>query len=236
MRILVTRPEPDGARTAQALRERGHEVCLAPVLIVEPVAARWGAGPWAGVLITSANAARAVASHPQAAGLLGLPVLAVGASSAIAARAAGFENVESAGGDGGDLAALAAARHGGAGARLLYLAGEDRARDLGGELSAMGMTVETVPVYRAVAADRFPPLVRAALEKGTIDGVTHFSRRSAAAYLRCVAELGRAGLAPAHFCLSEQAAGPLRDANAPKIFVAEWPDEAALVVLVGGSA
>ena len=38
MRLLVTRPEPDGERTAQALRARGHAVVLAPLLRTEPVA------------------------------------------------------------------------------------------------------------------------------------------------------------------------------------------------------
>ena len=32
MRLLVTRPEPDGERTAEKLRARGCEVLLAPLL------------------------------------------------------------------------------------------------------------------------------------------------------------------------------------------------------------
>ena len=38
MRLLVTRPEPDNARTAAALRAKGHEVVLAPLLHIEAVA------------------------------------------------------------------------------------------------------------------------------------------------------------------------------------------------------
>ena len=37
MRLLVTRPEPDGERTAAKLRARGCEVMLAPLLRVETV-------------------------------------------------------------------------------------------------------------------------------------------------------------------------------------------------------
>ena len=44
MRLLVTRPEPDAARTAEALRARGHEVLVAPLLRVETIAADFG-GP-----------------------------------------------------------------------------------------------------------------------------------------------------------------------------------------------
>ena len=51
MRLLVTRPEPEGGRTAARLRARGHEVVLAPLLRIEPVTeAAFGAGPWAGVV------------------------------------------------------------------------------------------------------------------------------------------------------------------------------------------
>src|SRR5687767_13366807 len=85
MRLLVTRPQPDGERTATELRAMGHEVTLAPLLRVEIVAdAELGPGPWAGVLITSANGARAIAGHPLRADLTPLPLLAVGQASAAA--------------------------------------------------------------------------------------------------------------------------------------------------------
>ena len=38
MRLLVTRPEPDAARTAASLRARGHDVALAPLLSAQAVA------------------------------------------------------------------------------------------------------------------------------------------------------------------------------------------------------
>ena len=66
MRLLVTRPEPDNVRTAAALRAKGHEVVLAPLLHIEAVAdADLGAPPWAAILLTSANGARAIADHPR---------------------------------------------------------------------------------------------------------------------------------------------------------------------------
>ena len=163
MRLLVTRPEPDNERTAAALRAQGHEVVLAPLLHIEAVAdADLGAPPWAAILMTSANGARALAAHPRRGELLALPVLAVGRSSADAARAAGFADVTSADGDADDLARLAAERFAGARLPLLYLAGEDRS----GELAVPGLTVRTVVVYRAAKAEQFPPDARAALEQG----------------------------------------------------------------------
>ncbi len=236
MRLLVTRPEPDGERTAAALRTRGHDVLLAPLLRVEAVVdADFGDGPWTGVVITSANAARAIASHPRRAELAKLPLFAVGRRSAEAARAAGFGEVTSADGDARDLVRLLAAR--GAGAPLLYLAGEDRAVDLAAELAAQGVPVRTAVVYRTVKAESFPPPVRAALAAGQLDGVLHFSRRSAEAFVDCARLAGvlDRALALSHYCLSSQVAEPLAAAGATKIAIAPRPEEAALLGLVPSS-
>jgi uroporphyrinogen-III synthase len=233
MRLLVTRPEPDSERTAMELRARGHELTLAPLLRVEPAAnAELGPGPWTAILLTSANAARAIAAHPRRGELVPLPVLTVGQSSAAAARGAGFLDVTPADGDGGDLARLAAGRFSGAGKPLLYLAGEERARDLGGELAASGLRIETVIVYRTVKVAAFPPNVRAALEAGAIDGVLHFSRRSAEAYLECARAVFGPALAPVHYCVSARAAEPLQAAGAAQIHIAARPDEAGMLALV----
>src|SRR5262249_60646403 len=111
MHLLVTRPEPDNARTAAALRARGHTVTLAPVLRVEVDAeADLGGGPWSAMLITSVNAVRAVVEHPRRDELFAIPVVAVGRRSAEAARAAGFAEVAAADGSADDLARLVAAR------------------------------------------------------------------------------------------------------------------------------
>jgi uroporphyrinogen-III synthase len=229
MRLLITRPEPDSARTAAALRAKRHEVVLAPLLHIESVTnADLGRPPWAAILLTSANGARALANHAKREELLALPVLAVGRSSAEAARTAGFTDVTSADGDADDLVRLAARRFTGAPHPLLYLAGEDRS----GELAVPGLAVRTVVVYRAAKAEKFPPAVRMALEQGGIDGVLHFSRRSVESYLECSRGLARAVLEPVHYCLSARAAEPLRLAGALQIHVARQPDEACLLALV----
>ena len=229
MRLLVTRPEPDNARTAEILRARGHDVVLSPLLRIEAVAdADLGAPPWAAILITSANGARAMAAHPRRGELSALPLLAVVQSSAAAARAAGFADVTAADGDAGDLARLAARRFSGSRAPLLYLAGEDRS----GELTVPGLTVRTIVIYRAAKMAKFPAEAHAALEQGRIDGVLHFSRRSVESYLDCGRDIMRQALAPVHYCLSARAAEPLRRAGAARIEVAARPDEASLLALV----
>ena len=238
MRLLVTRPDPDNARTAAALRARGHEVTLAPVLRVEPEAdADLSGGPWGALLITSANAARAVVAHPRKDGLIGIPVFAVGRRSAEAAREAGFTEVVSADGNAEDLARLVAARVPSAAPNhpLLWLAGEDRADDLVGALAAHAITVLTAVVYRAVAETALPDDVRDALGAGRVDGVLHYSRRSADAFeaIAMAAGIDLKSLPTKHYCLSAQVAEPLTQIGVTTVVVAAAPDEASLFALLG---
>jgi len=231
MRLLLTRPQHDGERTAARLRARGHDVTLAPLLRIDAVDVELPREPLSAVVMTSANAARAIARHPRRETLTALPAFTVGRHTAEAARAAGFREVECADGDTDDLAALLRARFTEHSAPLLYLAGEDRA----GDLATSGVPLATAVVYRAVKVERFAPAVAAALAQGALDGVLHFSRRSAQAYLDCAARariLERA-LAPLQFCLSRQVAQPLTAAGAAAIRLAPQPNEAAMIDLVG---
>jgi len=229
MRIVVTRPQEDAERTAAALRARGHEVLIAPLLRVEPVDVSLRTN-WGGVIITSANAASAIASHPARDGLVKLRLFAVGQRSAEAARQAGFTDVVSAGGDVRDLIRTLTARRADAQAPLLYVAGEDRARDLIAELTARGIAAEIAVIYRAAAAP-FPPQLVDALKRNEIDAVLHYSTRSAESYIAGAssAGVGSEALAVRHICMSAQIAAPLTAAGAADVIIAARPDEAALL-------
>lgn len=235
MRLLITRPEPDAARTAQTLRARGHEVLVAPLTTMQALEADVGAESYGGILLTSANAARAAQTHSKFAEWRGIPAFTVGTRSARAAFEAGFEKVESADGALPDLVALAARCFTGNNRRLLYLAGEDRAGDLAAELATHGVAVDTAVIYRAVARNTLPDEALQALASGDLDGALHYSRRSAAIFLRLAGLAGalNPALSLAHYCLSDEVAAPLRDGGAGRIFVASHPDEAALLELVG---
>ena len=230
MHLLVTRPEPDGERTAAKLRARGCEVMLAPLLRIENIATDLG-GEWHAVVVTSVNALRAIADNPALKTLLASPAYAVGGRTADAALAQGFENVISADGDVSDLGRVMKTQLA-AGARVLYLAGDDRAGDLAGA----GVDVAMRVVYRAVALTTFPFDLAEALTAGWLEGVLHFSRRSAAIYVDCAAAAGitEPALAPVHYCLSQQVAQPLEAAGARAVRVASAPNEAALIGLVIG--
>jgi uroporphyrinogen-III synthase len=111
MAILVTRPQPDNASTAAALRARGWEVLAAPMLRFEKVILSFDPdADFGAVIVTSANALRALADQPVADHLLQLqlqlPLFAVGDRTAQAARDLGFARVFSAEGDAAALREL----------------------------------------------------------------------------------------------------------------------------------
>lgn len=234
MRLLLLRPEPDVRRTAATLRALGHDVITAPLMRIEPVGdLEIRNRAWAAILITSANAARSIAAHARVMQLRALPVFTVGQQSARAMNAAGFANVMSVDGDVDALASLVTRKR--PGSPLLYLTGADRSGDLAGTLRDRGFAVETIVVYHAIAETNFPFAAADALATG-VDGVLHFSHRSAQTYL-ALARKSRVEetLKPIQFCLSEQVAEPLRRARAAIIRVAPRPTEAAMLDLIGSA-
>jgi uroporphyrinogen-III synthase len=228
MRVVVTRPQTDGERTAATLEALGHEVLVAPLMRIESIAVDL-AGTWSAIAVTSANAVQSVSAAADT--VKALPVFAVGARSAEAARRAGFAQVISANGDIKALVRLVAGSAVGAKAPLLYLAGEDRAGDFVAQLAAHGIDAEMKVVYRSIA-EVFPAVLAAALEAGDVDAVLHFSRRSAELFVEGARASGVAGPAEdvQHFCLSAQVAEPL--AGASRVAIAARPEEAALIALL----
>jgi len=235
MAVLVTRPHPDDEATAGALRARGFEVLQAPMLrfaaipFQDDVDARYDA-----VIVTSANALRAI--EPQLAGsrLLELPLFAVGDHTASAARGAGFGQVIAAKGDAAALRDLVLAgvksKHLKRGSTLLYLAGADLARDLAGELGEKGFTVVTHTTYRMIPVSSLPREVCDAFVANEVEAVLHYSRRSARAFLDAARTGGVeiSALALPQYCISSAVASILRDAGAAQVTAAASADENAL--------
>jgi uroporphyrinogen-III synthase len=234
VRLLVTRPEGEGERTAARLRARGHEVWLAPLLRIEPATdLAFGPGPWAGVAFTSANGVRAVSSHPRLPELTSLPAFTVGARTREAAVAAGFARALSAEGDVEDLVRLVNANADDL-RPILYFAGAERAGDLAAALAPTGRPVETVIAYRARLVSDFDAEIREAVAAGRIEAVLHYSARSAAAFLAAAQTADLVGFArdTKHFCLSAQIATPLVEAGARAVSIAAAPNESALIDLI----
>jgi uroporphyrinogen-III synthase len=235
MAILVTRPAPDNKKTAAALRARGYTALLSPMMRYEAIPFHdEDDAAYDGVVITSANAIRAIESHPSRTRLFGLRAFAVGEQTAEAARNAGFGDVVSAKAGAralGDLIVKnAAAGHLKKNATLCYLAGADLAHDLAADLGARGFTVVTHTTYRMVPVAGFPAGISDAFRDGGIDAVLHYSRRSARAFLDAARADGIeiSALALPQCCISDAVAGLLREAGAMQVAAARTPDEAAV--------
>lgn len=230
MAVLVTRPAPDNERSAETLRALGFEVLLAPMLVFEPLPFQCDAGFARGVLLTSANAVRAITAHPAMPHLCALPVFAVGETTAVAARAAGFAEVRAAGGDAVSLLAMVTDVVPAGEKPLLYLSANEISRDLGAALGGSGIRVERIPVYRMALRTELPADVQAAFSRGAIEAVLHYSRRTALAYLTAAdrAGIGEAARSMLQVCLSEVIASALHEKGATRLVAARAPSEASL--------
>jgi uroporphyrinogen-III synthase len=233
--ILVTRPQPDNEATAAALRTKGFEVLLAPMLRFEPVAFHDDADArYSAIIVTSANALRAIEAYLAASGLLTLPVFAVGERTAEAARHAGFRDVMVADGNVAALRELITASVRAKtlkkASTLLYLAGADLAGDLAGELGERGFSVVTHTTYRMIPVLSLPQQVCDAFTSNRVEAVLHYSRRSARAFLDAVRAAGVeiSALAIPQCCISDAVASVIRDVGATQVMVARSPDENGL--------
>jgi uroporphyrinogen-III synthase len=235
MRLIVTRPEPDATRTAQALIRLGHAAILSPMLDISRAKdARFPKELFQAVLITSSNAARMLAGHPDRSLIADAPIFAVGDRSALEARRAGFRNVRSASGTMEDLAGLAVVELSPAGGPLLYAAGEVQAGDLAGVLSERGFTVHTSVLYRAEPRARLSGVATDALQSGGVDGILFYSRRSAEAFSAALRTQGLTPLGPVVtcFCLAAAVAEPLATIATGPVRVADQPTQLSLFALI----
>lgn len=223
--VIVTRPEPEGARTAAALAARGVPAMVWPltriVLAGGPVAVPEGTEA---LLFTSANGVRGFAAGSAR---RDLPALCVGGRTAEAARAAGFGDVRTAEGDAAALVRLALAD---GARRFLHVRGETVAGDVAGALGAGGCDVAEAVVYGAEPADTVPAEVDAALAAGGASAIGLWSPRNA----RLFAEAARAHpgwrlAALEGVAISAAAAGPLDGLGLSRVAVAARPDGEAML-------
>jgi uroporphyrinogen-III synthase len=135
--LLVLRPEPGAAATAERALAMGLVPIVAPLFRIVPVAWEVPDRPCDAILLTSANAARSLDDRLDRA----TPVYAVGAATAEAARHAGFATVTAGRGDVAQVVQRAAADGVGS---LLHLTGTDRTG-----FDPQGIRIEVRAIYAA---------------------------------------------------------------------------------------
>lgn len=220
--LLLTRPEPQSRRFAEAFRARfggAIPVVISPVIAIRPLAVEIATEGADGVIFTSENA---VAAFCAATPRRDLTAWCVGERTAAAARAEGF--VTHAGpGEATGLAAMM--RREGARGRLLYPHGVHRAADLGAMLEPDGIETVSIPVYDQEERE-LDAGARALLAGAGRVLLPLFSPRSARLVAR-QARGARARLAIA--AISAAAAEAARDLPAERVETARRPDAEAML-------
>jgi uroporphyrinogen-III synthase len=153
--VLILRPRPGADATAARATGRGLRAIVAPLFRIVQRSWTMPERPFDALLLTSANAARALDDRVDRA----RRVYAVGATTAEAARTAGFESVIAGPGRIEQLIPMILADGIGA---LLHLAGEDRTA-----FDPAGLRIETRIVYAAESVP-LPPAFADALDEGAV--------------------------------------------------------------------
>lgn len=235
MRVLVTRPAHSGERTAQRLRELGHEPLLLPLTrpVHDIAAARQALETTAGAIaMTSAEAVRALQSLGEAlVPHLSRRLFAVGAATADEARKLGFHSVTASSGSGRELAELIAASNVD---RLLYLAGSPRAETFETCLTELGRRFSVAECYRMERIVPDPEIVAALLTNNPPDAVLFYSRQTAGNFFHIpqveslLLQLPKIRL----ICLSNTVAEAVPPDLKRALEISPMPDEKSLLSLV----
>jgi uroporphyrinogen-III synthase len=217
--VLLTRPAPQSARFAAALRDRlgdGLRIVISPLMAAEFLEPSLPIDGLRGLVFTSETG---VAGFARLTERRDLPAHSVGRATADAARAAGLTVATEAGGDAGALTAALAGAEG----PLLWPRGEDAAVDLVAALAPV--QVRAAIVYRQ-AAQPATAEARALVAAETPFVLPLFSPRSAQLFAAALPDR-RAPLFVA--AMSDAVAAAARDLHPARIVVAGKPDAGAMV-------
>ncbi|MCB1522149.1 MAG: uroporphyrinogen-III synthase [Hyphomicrobiaceae bacterium] len=236
----MTRPEPDASEMRDRLAGMGHTADVAPLLQISltppPAAAFEGV---TGLVVTSRNGLRALATSQALPGLLALPLYVVGRATGAAARELGFADVTVGPATAKDLVSIIVGAKGtvtvGDGPRrLLHLSGDKISFDLVPPLAEEGVQLDRITVYRSQTADAMADAVIAALREGRYDAVVLMSPLTAETFVHLVLRegLAEAAAVPAYLCLSRGIADVIRRLSPAKVMVAARPVAEDVLALV----
>lgn len=229
-RALITRPREDAEGVARELRQRGFQVMIEPLLLIQPLpGVTVDLDGVQAILATSANGVRALAA---ATAERLLPVLAVGDASARCARELGFLTVDSAGGDADSLAALVRDRLDPRAGALIHAAGTAVAGDISGALRRDGYQVRREILYEARTAEALSPELRQALADRSIDIALFFSPRTAASFVTLAQHAGADCAGVIAYGLSPAVGEKLARLVWRAIQIASRPDQSSLLAMI----
>ena len=223
MKILLTRPLEQAARTKERLEALGHIVDLAPMMKVRFLKIPDLPEKVGGLIFTSQNGIKAAEGLPLDSSL---PAFCIGDSTSKAARAAGFSDVRTAGGNADALYHLISADYDPEKTSLLHLAGRHIAGNLVERLRADGYVAHRITAYEAKAVRSLSAHVVRRLAESSYGAILFYSPRTA----KIFAELVRGGLEKTvAVCLSPAVAKAMPDLCWKRILLAKMPTERHLL-------
>lgn len=219
--VIVTRALPGARETAARLGAMGFEVISSPAikLVALDDIPELTLTSDTHLIFTSANGVRFFCEHHNERDHM---AWCVGPATLTAAMHAGFSQSESADGNSKDLSDLIL-RKGPRTARYIHVANNKAQGDLADLLSRAGRTISFAPLYTPISENLNEDAKAALVHKNPV--VLIHSQKGAEAFLSSLPQSSQFAVV----AISEKAASPFSDNPAGPIFIANQPNEEALL-------
>ncbi|MEO4043699.1 uroporphyrinogen-III synthase [Hoeflea sp. CAU 1731] len=243
VRVLITRPEPGAARTADRLRSIGHEPVMLPLTST--------VGRWDDIRCLDAQEVGAFAATSGAAirnwrevGIapdkLQTPFYAVGTATGKAALQAGFSAVHAGSTDAAALASTIVADY--RSGRLpvtqlqplVYLAGATRKNTFEAGLAAASVPFQTVEIYEIVKVSHSTDYLRRVFVDNPVDAVLFYSGVAASCFFDVTMgeKIDKALNNICYLCIGSSILAAIPEEFTAQSAVADQPDEPSLFELL----
>ena len=228
MRVLITRHQQAAKSLKKDLIALGFLTLLEPLLCIEFLKCSIRFKGVNAILVTSSNAARALALATKK---RNIKIYAVGDATALVLKKQGFSTVVSAKGNSLDLLNLVTDCVDPKKGKLLYVSGEEVASDFPKHLIGRGFTLERAILYRALPANDFSEGTIKSLQNNEIDFILLFSPRTAKIFVKLIVKIGLNEFCStiSAVCLSRSVACEVDQLHWHKMVIAKTPNHVSMI-------
>ena len=229
-KVLITRAEANCSEIITELQTLGHNVIHEPIIdIVFCAENKKVSDDIQTILITSVNAITALT---KLSAKRNVAILCVGKTTTATAQKLGFKKVIFAGSTSLELYNYVNSNHRPDAGKLIYLSGENIAFDLAEKLKHDGYKATRLVVYKAKAKENLSDNFINSWKNRSISSAFFYSKRSAKIFLSLLEKenLSTSTNKTDVFCLSQNVADVFSDIKGYTCYVAETPDQEALLI------
>ncbi len=232
MYFLLTRPQEDSDRIAQALQSHGAKTEYSPLLRIDYFPPQdINLDQFQALLFTSANGVRACIKNSD---YRDVACYVVGDATAAEAKNSGFPQVFTAGGDVKDLANLIIKDLDPKAGPLLHISGKNVAGNLTDILENSNFYITSKQLYEAVKVTSLSQNAQNLLASGAITHIPFYSPRTARAFVACIkaANLQTSLINITAICLSSAISNVINSLTWKDILTASLPDQLSLFKMI----